>query len=328
MVWPQPLPSVPRSPRGNHRLLHSVEQAGLKRTEAWESAVPAEESPQPGPANRADSETFYKRISSFLLWEPEGSITQLAVLLNPRPPPECYLVFLLLLVWADCDEGDTVELDHSTILPGLVMGGTGSPGDAPPYVMFPGLLQPFAKGRGKWGGEGLEACWGISGLPGPSSTEFWARGGRKLHNSDKEFSLTIGADAEAWRREPEVGRGTRAGERERGSSPATFPNEFEELYKNSNEEKIYTKHLECDENVIISFSRRFKTSTSDNCALTPLRRQDFLRIVFEKIICLLDRSWNHIHSFMETICLRGKRLFLSTWLRHVVLEFLKRLFFC
>ena len=207
------------------------------------------------------------------------------------------------------------------------MGGTGSPGDAPPYVMFPGLLQPFAKGRGKWGGEGLEACWGISGLPGPSSTEFWARGGRKLHNSDKEFSLTIGADAEAWRREPEVGGGARAGERERGSSPATFPNEFEELYKNSNEEKIYTRHRECHENVIISFSRRFKTSTSDNCALTPLRRQDFLRIVFEKIICLLDRSWNHIHSFMETICLRGKRLFLSTWLRHVVLELLKRLFF-
>ena len=47
---------------------------------------------------------------------------------------------------------------------------------------------------------------------------------------------------------------------------------------------------ECDENVIISFSRRFKTSTSDNYALTPLRRQNFLRIVFEKIICLLDRS--------------------------------------
>ena len=87
-----------------------------------------------------------------------------------------------------------------------------------------------------------------------------------------------------------MGGGARAGERERGSSPATFPNEFEELYKNSNEEKIYTKHLECDENVIISFSRRFKTSTSDNCALTPLRRQDFLRIVFEKIIYLLDRS--------------------------------------
>ena len=117
----------------------------------------------------------------------------------------------------------------------------------------------------------------------------------------------MGADAEAWRRGPEVGRGTRAGERERGSSPATFPNEFEELYKNSNEEKIYTKHLECDENVIISFSRRFKTSTSDNCALTPLRRQNFLRIVFEKIICLLDRSWNHIHSLWKLL-LKGKAL--------------------
>ena len=88
-----------------------------------------------------------------------------------------------------------------------------------------------------------------------------------------------------------MGGGARAGERERGSSPATFPNEFEELYKNSNEEGIYTRHRECHGNVIISFSRRFKTSTSDNnCALTPLRRQDFFRIVFEKIICLLDRS--------------------------------------
>ena len=34
--------------------------------------------------------------------------------------------------------------------------------------------------------------------------------------------------------EPERGR--------EAASPATFPNEFEELYKNSNEEKIYTKH--------------------------------------------------------------------------------------
>ena len=79
-----------------------------------------------------------------------------------------------------------------------------------------------------------------------------------------------------------MGRGTRAGERERGSSPAAFPNEFEELYKSSNEEKIYTKRRECDENVIISFSRRFKTSTSDNCALTPLRRQDFLELFLKK----------------------------------------------
>ena len=89
------------------------------------------------------------------------------------------------------------------------------------------------------------------------------------------------------------------------------------------------------------------------CPDTILRRQVFLRITCqicynhlcqicykpsfvenfsqtlfsEKIICLLAHSWNHIHSFMEIICLRGKRLFLSTWLRHVVLELLKRLFF-
>ena len=35
-----------------HLVRDRVDQAGLKRTEAWESAVPAEESPQPGPAKR------------------------------------------------------------------------------------------------------------------------------------------------------------------------------------------------------------------------------------------------------------------------------------
>ena len=79
-----------------------------------------------------------------------------------------------------------------------------------------------------------------------------------------------------------MGRGTRAGERERGSSPATFPNEFEELYKNSNEEKIYTKHRECDENVIISFSRRFKTSTSDNLCPDTITASRFLELFLKK----------------------------------------------
>jgi len=39
-----------------------------------------------------------------------------------------------------------------------------------------------------------------------------------------------------------MGRGAGAGGRERSRPPATFPNEFEELFKNSNEEKIYTNH--------------------------------------------------------------------------------------
>ena len=45
---------------------------------------------------------------------------------------------------------------------------------------------------GRAGIEGLETCREISGLPGPSSAKFGFRGGRMLHNSDKEFALTMG----------------------------------------------------------------------------------------------------------------------------------------
>ena len=40
--------------------------------------------------------------------------------------------------------------------------------------------------------EGSETRREISGLPGPSSAKFGFRGGRMLHNSDKEFTLTMG----------------------------------------------------------------------------------------------------------------------------------------
>ena len=69
------------------------------------------------------------------------NITQLAVSLNPRPPPECHLAFPLLFVGAAGDEGDTVQLGHPTILTGLVIERTGSPGDAPPYVLFPAFYE-------------------------------------------------------------------------------------------------------------------------------------------------------------------------------------------
>ena len=69
---------------------------------------------------------------------------------------------------------------------------------------------------GRAGVEGLEACREISGLPGPSSAKFGFRGGRMLHNSDKEFALTMGGGCgmlEGGRhgagegyREPEGGR--------------------------------------------------------------------------------------------------------------------------
>ena len=90
--------------------------------------------------------------------------------------------------------------------------------------------------------EGLETCWGISGLPGPRSTEFG-------FGVDEGFITPIKNLPSRWERMRKLeGGGQRwegVQEPERGreaASPATFPNEFEELYKNSNEEKIYTKH--------------------------------------------------------------------------------------
>ena len=56
-------------------------------------------------------------------------------------------------------------------------------------------------GRGKENGraerEGLETCWGTSDFPGPRSMEFGFEVDRRLHNSDKKFALTLGAEAEA-----------------------------------------------------------------------------------------------------------------------------------
>ena len=85
---------------------------------------------------------------------------------------------------------------------------------------------------GRAGIEGLETCREISGLPGPSSAKFGFRGGRMLHNSDKEFALTMGADAECLKagargrggvQEPEGGR--------EAASPTTYPNELIRIYK-------------------------------------------------------------------------------------------------
>ena len=68
------------------------------------------------------------------------SITQLAVPLNPRLLLSCQ-AFPLLFVRAEGDEGDTVLLGHPTILTGLVIERTGSPGDAPPNVLFPAFYE-------------------------------------------------------------------------------------------------------------------------------------------------------------------------------------------
>ena len=131
-------------------------------------------------------------------------------------------------------------LGHPAILTRLVIGRNGSPGDAPPNVPVSGLLRAAsptiflgAGEVGRAGMEGLETCREISGLPGPSSAKFGFRGGRMLHNSDKEFALTMGGGCgmlEGGRhgageryKEPEGGR--------EAASPTTYPNELIRIYK-------------------------------------------------------------------------------------------------
>ena len=51
----------------------------------------------------------------------------------------------------------------------------------------------------------------------------WDRGGRRLFNSDKEFSLTMGADAESLKAGAGMGKGAGAGGRERSRFPGNIP---------------------------------------------------------------------------------------------------------
>ena len=121
------------------------------------------------------------------------------------PHLSCHLAFPLLFVGAAGDEGDTVQLGHPTILPGLVIERTGSPGDAPPYVLFPAfyeLLLPTILLRGgarerESRERGTGDLLGDFGSPWTEVNGVWVRGGQKLHNSDKKFALTLGAEAEA-----------------------------------------------------------------------------------------------------------------------------------
>ena len=45
--------------------------------------------------------------------------------------------------------------------------------------------------------RGIGNLLGDFGSPWTEVNGVWVRGGRRLHNSDKEFALTMGADAEA-----------------------------------------------------------------------------------------------------------------------------------
>ena len=134
---------------------------------------------------------------------------------------------------------DTVLRGHPAFLTGFVIGRNGSPGVAPPNVLFPALLRAasptifLGAGEGRRAGlEGLETRREISGLPGPSSAKFGFQGGRMLHNSDKEFTLTMGGGCgmlEGGRH----GAGVRYKEPEGGRevSPTTYPNELIRIYK-------------------------------------------------------------------------------------------------
>ena len=98
----------------------------------------------------------------------------------------------------------------------------------------------------------------------------WARGGRRLLNSDKEFALTMGADAESLK----AGAGDGEGCKGRREGEKQLPRQHTQMnsknfIRTQMRKRFIPNTRECDENVIISFSRRFKTSTSDNCALTP-----------------------------------------------------------
>ena len=71
-------------------------------------------------------------------------------------------------------------------------------------------------------GRGLEACWGISGLTGPSQG-VWARDGRRLNNSDKEFALTMEADAESLKAGAGDGQGCRGRREGEKQAPGNIP---------------------------------------------------------------------------------------------------------
>ena len=169
------------------------------------------------------------------------SILNLPCFLILAPHPSCHLAFPLLFVRAAGDEGDPVWLGHPTILPGLVMERTRSPGDAPPNVLLPTFSNQLAKGRGKWEREGWKHAGGFQASL-DRVKEFGPGMDEGLITPIKNLPSRWKRMRKAWRRGPGMGRGAGAGGRERSRPPATFPNEFEELFKNSNEEKIYTNH--------------------------------------------------------------------------------------
>ena len=86
----------------------SVDQAGSERTEAWESALPAEESPRPGRAKRRLWEILLEDIIDFIMGAGGEKSLNLPCFLILAPHLSCHLAFPLLFVGAAGDEGDPV----------------------------------------------------------------------------------------------------------------------------------------------------------------------------------------------------------------------------
>ena len=70
--------------------------------------------------------------------------------------------------------------------------------------------------------RGIGNLLGDFGSPWTEVNGVWVRGGRRLHNSDKEFALTMGADAESLKAGAGDGEGCK-GRRERSRFPGNTP---------------------------------------------------------------------------------------------------------
>ena len=202
--------------------------SGRKRSPGWGVVLSRD-------GQSANSVKSTRKYHRFHYGSGRRNIFLLAVFLNPRPPPElppglpaprrrswrrrggpCVASATLPFYLGSWKRGPN-NLESATIrfVSDLLRA-------APP--------DHLAMGRGKENGraesEGLETCWGTSDFPGPRSMEFGFEVDRRLHNSDKKFALTLGAEAEAWRQGPGMGGGARGGEREGWQLPRQSPNGF------------------------------------------------------------------------------------------------------
>ena len=92
----------------NITALHSVDQAGSERTEAGESALPAEESPSAGTGRAQTLRNLQENIIDFIMGAGGETSLYLPCFLILAPHLSYHLAFPLLSVGAAGDEGDPV----------------------------------------------------------------------------------------------------------------------------------------------------------------------------------------------------------------------------